>query len=136
MKVSFNKTLLAALPAGLILAASAAVAAPVALTDAQMDQVVAGAIFSFSSSTTTTTTQNYQGNDATNPTDKPAGPGVWSAETTVTVTTTLELDCKGKSVNSCFAPDNVATGGLNPTAKVLSNTTTTDTSVGNLTRTW
>jgi ABC-type uncharacterized transport system permease subunit len=136
MKLLFTKTLLAALPAGLILAASAAVAAPVALTDAQMDQVVAGAIFSFSSSTTTTTTQNYQGNDATQPTDKPAGPGVWSAETTVTVITTLELDCVGNSVNSCFAPDNVATGGLNPNTQVLSNTSNTSTTVGNLTRTW
>ncbi len=118
--------------ASLLLAGSLAIAdtgkAPIQLTDAQMDRVVAGAIFTLDLGLTTSTVY-YQGY-STKVVDE-AGPGTSSIITTTS--TTVTLDCPGANSNSCFKSDaergsldnlNPKTDVLGTDTKILSITTT------------
>jgi hypothetical protein len=112
----------AALAAMLASGTALADGAPIRLTDAQMDQVVAGGIFTDTVVDTVVTTDYYHGyssNLAAGP-----GPGTSEQETTTTTTTTRTLDCPGGSINSCYT----SSPNLNPNTDILSTSTSTQTS--------
>ncbi len=108
--------------AGSVLADDAA-KAPIRLTDAQMDQVVAAGVFEDTIKTETTTTEYFRG--YSNKTASGPGPGTSSAEVTTTITTVRTLDCPGADQNSCYSGQ---ADGLNPQTDVLSSVSTTETS--------
>jgi hypothetical protein len=107
------------LAAGLLGAGSAAIAqpskAPVRLTDAQMDQIVAGGTFTDTYTDTSTTVQWFHGY-SNNPAPEGA-PGTSSVETTTTTTYERTMDCPGGNISSCYTGN-----GLNPNTQVLSTT--------------
>jgi hypothetical protein len=93
--------------------ASAMAGVPIRMTDAQMDQVVAGATFTDQITTVDVTMDYYHGysnNVAPGP-----GPGTSSVETTTTTTFNRTLDCTGNNQNSCYTGT-----GLNPNTTVVS----------------
>lgn len=104
--------------AGLLGAAGSALAdgakAPIRLSDALMDQIVAGAIFT---DTITTTTQGWVHGYS----NTPAAPNARGASLVETTTTSLRtMDCPGGNINSCYAPGQET--GLTPETQVLSVT--------------
>lgn len=112
----------AALAAMLASGTALADGSPIRLTDAQMDQVVAGAIFTDTVVDTSVTSEWYHGYS-----DKLAdgpGPGTSEQQVTTTTTTTRTLDCPGGSINSCYSGQT----NLNPNTEVLNTSTTTETS--------
>jgi hypothetical protein len=129
MKTTRKSLVLSVALAGILGAAGSALAdsavkAPIRLTDAQMDRIVAGADFPWST-TTNSTTQVFQGY-STQPQHSPNGQGTSSIITTSTTTTTLR--CTGASINSCFTGQTPAAGtpvdqlSLNPQTEVITVT--------------
>jgi hypothetical protein len=89
-----------AVAATFAVSASAMAGAPVRLTDAQMDQVVAGTIYTDRITSVDVTMEYYHGysnNVAPGP-----GPGTSSAAVTTTTLWERTLDCTGGNINSCY----------------------------------
>lgn len=87
---------------------------PTRLTDAQMDQIVAGGTFS---DTLVITSQQWFHGYSNNPA-VPNSPGASLVETRTTYLRTM--DCTGGSISSCYAPGQ--SSGLNPQTTVQSIT--------------
>ena len=93
--------------AGTCTLAQANAQTPIRLSDLQMDNIVAGAIFT--DFVTTTSTMWVRGYDL----DAVVEAGTPNSnEVLVTTVTERSLDCVGASINSCYAPDQPT--GMNP----------------------
>jgi len=113
-----RKTLAMAVTMTGLLAAGAVFAdsGPIRLTDAQMDEVVAGDQFQdqiVSVDVQTGWFHGYSSNPAA-----AGGPGTSEQQVTTTTTTTRILNCPGGSINSCYVGNEQ---DLNPNTTVVSS---------------
>lgn len=113
---------------GMVTIGGNVMAGPMLLNEAQMDQVVAGAIFTDTVTTTSTSTEWYHG--YSNTPAAPNAPGASSAQVTHTVVTQRTLDCPGNSINSCYAGGQ--SDSLNPQTNVTNSVVISDTTTKTL----